>query len=213
MSYRPAVLAILLLAACGHRAPPGTPAPEPKPEVPARVLLTTPLAGQTISVLPLSMALVDDSLRTEDRLAGRERTLPWIDSVLAQTLEERAPEVKWVLPDELRRIAKRAPGIAPDPDRMGQAIMRSPKLEDLPDPLRIYLRDMVALAGGRMALIPAVATFHQAGPGMIKVEFSLVLADSRRAKVMWRTLAAGTGSTPATALAAALRTMLPVDTE
>ncbi len=213
MPHRSALIVALLLTACGGGASRGAPGQEPKPEVEARALYTTPLSGQTISVLPLTMVLVSDSLRQEDLLSSRERTLPWVDSVLGQTLENRASEVKWVLPPALRRIAKRAPGIAPDPDRMGQAIMRAPKLEILPDPLRAYARDMVALAGGRMVLIPSIVTFDQPQPGTVRARLAMVLADVRTAKVIWRTLAPGTGSTPGTALEAALRTVLPVEME
>lgn len=213
MSYRSALFAVLLLSACGGSASQTGSGREPKPEVEARSLYTTPLSGQTISVLPLTMVVVSDSLRREDLLSTRERTLPWVDSLLAQTLENRAPEVKWVLPPELRRIARRAPGIAPDPDRMGQAIMRAPKLEILPDPLRAYARDLVALAGGRMVLIPAMVAFDQPDPGTVRARLAIVLADVRTAKVIWRTLAPGTGSTPATALEAALGTVLPMDLE
>lgn len=213
MSYRSALLVTLVLAACGGGASQAGPGQKPKPEVEARSLYTTPLSGQTISVLPLTLALVSDSLRQDQLLSSREQTLSWADSVLGQTLEDRAPEVKWVLPPALRRIARRAPGIAPDPDRMGQAIMRAPKLEILPDPLRAYARDLVALAGGRMVLIPSMIAFDQPEPGTVRARLGMVLADVRTAKVIWRTLAPGTGSTPAAALEAALGTVLPVETQ
>ena len=118
----------------------------------------------------------------------------------------------WVLPEELRRIAGRAPGLT-DPDRMGQAIMRAPKPENLPDPLRIYLRDMVALAGGRMALIPAVAIFERVRFGKRPREIQPGPGGFARSQVRGAPWRPGPGPTPSTALGAALRTMLPVDTE
>src|SRR5205807_4831056 len=78
---------------------------------------------------------------------------------------ERTPEVSWVLPDALRRAARRAPGIAPDPDQMGSAVLRAPDVEIVPDPLRSELRTLVALGGngGRYALVPAALVYRRAG--------------------------------------------------
>src|SRR5207237_2900965 len=92
-------------------------------------------------------------------------------SVIGPLLTARAPEVTWLLPDELRRAARRAPGIAPDPDQMGTAILLrgGGRQEIVPDPLRHELRTLAALVGaggGRVGLVPAGLVSERAGgPG------------------------------------------------
>jgi hypothetical protein len=122
----------------------------------------------------------------------------------------RGPEVKWVLPRELRKAARRAPTLALDPDRMGQSVLRSAELKDVPDPLRSNLRSLMALVGGRYVMVPAALSFEPDASGLIRAELSLALADTRTGKVFWRTVAWGLGATPTRALSAAMETVLPV---
>jgi len=203
---------VTTLLACGGRSSSHSPSPE-HPPVPPRPLFSAPLAGQKISVLPLTLVVTDQELGAESPFIDRVGALHWGDSLLANALEARAPDVDWVLPAELRRIAHRAPSMQIDPDRMGQSIMGAPKLTFMPDPLRSYARNMVALAGGRLVLIPAAFAFTHTPEGQVKVEISVVLTDARNGLVTWRTLIQGTGATAPAALDRALRTMLPLPTE
>jgi hypothetical protein len=199
-------LAVLLSACGGHKA--GTvPTPEQIENLP---LSTTALAGQTISVVPLSLLAADSLSGAEAPLSDHPRALQWVDSVLGRMLTERAPEVDWKLPPELRKIARRAAGIAPDPDRMGQGMMRDPSLRIVPDPFRAALRTLTALAGGRFALVPAVAVFFREKDGATTAEVVIVLCDSRDAVVDWRTRAVGHGASPSAALGDALDHVLPL---
>ncbi|HXW96496.1 MAG TPA: hypothetical protein VEI47_02840, partial [Gemmatimonadales bacterium] len=125
-------------------------------------------------------------------------------------LETRRPEVKWALPPELRKIARRSPTVAPDPDRMGQSLMRANSIDDVPEPLQSSLRSLVAMLNGRFALIPAAITFVPEQSGVVRSEVSMVLADSRTGKVVWRTVAWGLGATPTRALIAAMENVLPL---
>jgi hypothetical protein len=211
--YRALTLGALLLATgCGGRGNAQDPVPE-KPPVPARALVTTPLAGQKISVLPLTMIITDEALSTDPTLVSRSASLHWADSLLGEALTRRVPDVSWVLPPELRRIAHRAPSMEIDPDRMGQSVMAAPKVNALPDPLRTYTRSLVALAGGRLILIPAVYNFSRTPEGTVKVEVSVVMADVRSGQVVFRSLIPATGESPAAALNAAYRVMLPLPTD
>src|SRR5438034_1071684 len=143
------VVACAAVAGCGGRRHVGP--PEPTAPLP-----TAGIASQQVSVLPLTLLAAEDSLHWENALGQRRAGLAKADSVFGALLQARAPEVSWVLPDELRRAARRAPGIAPDPDQMGTAILlRGGKLEVVPDPLRSELRTLAALAGsggGRRSL-------------------------------------------------------------
>jgi hypothetical protein len=179
---------------------------------PVRPLATASLAGQTIAVLPLTLVVADPALESDSlyaRYKDRRTALLRADSLVGEGLQARSPEVNWVLPPRLRKIARRASGVVDDPDQMGQAILRSPKMEKVPDPLRSSIRGLVALAGGRMALVPAALGFGPESNGQIRADLSLVLTDSRSGKVLWRTLAYGRGASPDQALNAAIAAVLP----
>jgi hypothetical protein len=187
----------------------GARAQQPLPTVP-----TERLTGQQVSVMPLTLVAADSSLQSDTLYApyrDRRATLTWADSLIGEAFTGRAPEVKWVLPPTLRKLARRSPGIVGDPDQMGQAALRSPKLRDIPDPLRSSLRNLMAVAGGRVAMVPAALAFARESDGRIRADLSLVAADTRSGKVIWRALASGLGAAPAPALEAALAGVLPVD--
>lgn len=203
------ILALLALSAAPACAQQHKQSQVPEPVV---ALATDGLAGQLVAVLPLTMVVSDPRLPGATGLEARTRTMRWADSLFGDFLLERAPEVQWILPPALRRTAERAVGVMPSPDHMGQSVMRSPALRSVPDPLRAYLRQLVALSGGaRFALIPAVL-FLSPGPGdSITVQLSAVLADGRLGRVVWRTMAKGTGDTAEQALRLALATILASD--
>lgn len=178
------------------------------------VLLTTSLAGQPVAVLPLTMVLADRGVPGASGSSARATLARWADSLLGEALTARAPEVSWVLPPALRAAARRAAGLLPGPDQMGQSVMRAPHLREVPDPLRGYLRQLLGLAGGaRYALIPASLTLAPAGVAgdSLSVRLSAVLADGRLGKVVWRTVAVGQGENADEALRAALATLFVPD--
>lgn len=206
------LLALAALACGGHGS---APAPAPArgtapPREPIKPLVTTAVAGEQIAVIPLTLAIATDTLTRLAPLGDRVATLTWADSTIGEALLGRSPEVKWVLPADLRKIARRAPTVSPDPDRMGQALLRQQDLKEVPDPLRNHLRSLVALVGGRLVLVPAALSFVPDASGLVRAELSLVLADTRTGKILWRTVAWGLGNTPARALTAAMETVLPV---
>jgi hypothetical protein len=186
------VIAAGVIAACGHK--PQTPTPEPTAPLP-----TAGVAAQQVSV--------------------RRAVLAKSDSVIGTLLRARAPEVTWVLPDELRRAARRAPGIAPNPDQMGSAMLlhgTKQQPEMVPDPLRSELRTLSALAGaggGRYALIPAGLVFRRASGAPDHVtataELTVVMVDVRTGRVGFRTVARGDGDDPWTALTRAVKSLTP----
>ncbi len=214
------------LAGCG-----GTQhAEEPTPTAP---LPTAGVAAQQVSVLPLTLVAAEDALHWESLLGERRAALAKCDSVIGTLLEARAPEVTWVLPDELRRAARRAPGIAPNPDQMGSAMLlhgTKQQPEMVPDPLRSELRTLSALAGaggGRYALIPAGLVFRRSivsgdRPGSVgaqraaplpyavaTAELTVVMVDVRTGRVGFRTVARGDGDDPWTALTRAVKNLTP----
>ncbi|MDQ2669406.1 MAG: hypothetical protein M3Y31_02125, partial [Gemmatimonadota bacterium] len=176
-------------------------------------LALTPLAGQPIPVLPLTLVASDPALTDDSLYAGwrdRVTALRTADTLIGEALTERGPEVTWILPPELRKIARRSPGMVGDPDQLGQAMMRNPKLERLPDNFRQNIRGLVAMAGNRYVLIPAALGFAHADDGSVQADLSLVLADVRSGVVLWRSAAVGRGDTPRAALRAAMAAVLPL---
>lgn len=202
---------LVLALACGGRAAPGgaEPAeaqePEARPVVPLSV---TPFTGQKVPVLPITHLLVPSALATDSAVAPRERGLAWADSAFGEFLQARMPEVTWVLPAELRRVARRAPGMVGDPDRMGQASLRNPRLTTVPDPLRSSLRALAAITDARFILVPASVTFDGV-PGAVRADATFVLADIRTGAVLWRAVPRGEGPTAAAAYEAAVLQIAP----
>jgi hypothetical protein len=183
-------------------------------QVPAAPVPTASLAGQTVAVIPITLVAADPALQSDTIYAkyqDRRATLLWADSVIGEAFVGRAPEVTWVLPPKLRKVARRAPGLVGDPDQMGQAVMRAPNLKVIPDPLRSSLRNLLALTDGRIVMIPAALGFVRDSAGGVRADLSLVAGDVRSGKVLWRSQAIGSGATPFAALEAALATVLPAD--
>jgi len=206
------LLMTLAAPACGKAQPQRQPEPQVEALPPVPTLPIQPLAGKTVGVLPLTLLGADPTLQSDpayaqyqDRRGGLHRA----DSLISDALVRRAPEVHWILPPELRKMARRAAGFVPEPDEMGQAVLRAPKLTVIPDPLRSSLRSLLAIADGRVALVPAALGFGPEPDGRIRADLSLVVGDARTGKIMWRSLALGRGKTLDEALKAALAAVLP----
>jgi hypothetical protein len=193
------------LAACS-RGGGGDQEPVPKPTLP---LPTAGIAGQPVAVYPLTLITAEERLGWQGQLADRHATLARADSIIGALLVERSPEVRWVLPAELRRAAARAPGMLTNPDQMGTALLRGPEVERIPDPLRSQMRSLNGVAADRFALVPAALIFRQAPDGRGSAELVLVMADIRTGLIGWRTTARGEGDDPWEALRVAFRTLTP----
>ena len=189
--------------ACRHGS---NQSPVPRPTAP---LPTAALAGQPVSLFPLTLVAAEDSLHWEAQLGDRHATLAKADSVISTLIKARAPEVTWVLPEELRRAARRAPSVATDP-------------------LRSQLRTLAAIAGGRYALVPAALVFRRTvapgggrtvpgptappplpHPPVATAELSIVMVDVRLGRIDWRTIARGQGDDPWSALTRAVKNLTP----
>ena len=209
----------VVVAGCGHTSQ--TPTPEPTAPLP-----TAGIAAQQVGITPLTLIVAEDSLHWQALLGERRAALAKSDSVIGTLLTTRAPEVTWLLPEELRRAARRAPGIAPDPDQMGTAILLrgGGREESVPDPLRHELRTLAALVGaggGRFVLVPAGLVFRRtrslaegrtsgaAARPSATAELTVVMVDVRTGRVGFRTVARGEGDDPWTALTGAVKSLTP----
>jgi hypothetical protein len=207
-------------AGCGHK-PPAAASPAPQQTAPLPV---TALAGQQVILLPLTLVAAEDSLHWETLLPDRHTTLTRADSVVGTLLKARAPEITWVLPDDVRRAARRAPGVATDPDQLATGILRFQRLPVVPDPLRSQLRTLAALSGSggaEFAMVPAALVYRRSAntagvhatasgsPGAAVAELVMVLANVRTGRVEWRTTAVGEGGDPWTSLTRAVKSLSP----
>jgi len=202
---RPALLAVLALGLGGSLQ-----AQESKFE--NHQLDVTPLAGQKVAILPITYVVADPAVTSDSAWrpwADRQLAVRRADSLVDGELTSRSPEVNWVLPADLRKVSRRAGGMLADPDQMGQAMLRNEKLKDVPDQLASSLRKFAALSGGRMVLVPAALAFSRGTDGEWRADLSLALVDSRRALVVWRSLAVGEGATPDIAAQRAAATVFP----
>jgi len=205
-------LILLASLSCGGKKSEQQPTPAPTAPLP-----TAGLAGQRVALTPLALVAAEEALQWDSLIGNRRTTLDKSDSIIVTLLGARASEVTWVGPAELRHIARRAPGIAADPDQMGTPFLRASNIIDVPDPLRSQLRTLMGLAGGRYVLVPAGLVFRVASPGAAprgspaaaSAELSVVLIDSRVGKVGWRTIAHGEGDDPWIALTRAVKSLTP----
>jgi hypothetical protein len=69
----------------------------------------------------------------------------------------------------------------------------------------------MAVVGGRVAMVPASIGFGRQADGRIRADLSLAAADTRSGRVLWRSLATGSGANPREALDSALTAVLPLD--
>ena len=209
------IIALLSISCAAGAQQPVPPTAPPAPAAPQVLPVPTEaLVGQNVALMPITLIAPDPALQSDTIYApyrDRRTALLWADSLIGDAFSGRAPEVRWVLPAELRKVARRSPGIVGDPDQMGQAALRSPKLREIPDPLRSSLRNLMAVVGGRVAMVPASIGFGRQADGLIRADLSLVAADTRSGKVLWRSLATGSGANPRAALDAALAAVLPLD--
>jgi len=184
---------------------------QPDPAVPP-VTLPLPvaaLAGREILVLPVGLIAASDSLGWRDWFRDRAQARSAADSLIADALTGRAPEVPWVLPTRLRQIAGRNPTIVPDPDRMPGAVLRDERLQEVPDPLRAQLRTLASFTSARYALVPA-ALFYEPTPSHEgRAHLVTVVADVRLGRITFRSTASGDGPDPWAALEAALAALTP----
>lgn len=171
-----------------------------------------PLAGQKVAILPITYVVADPAVTSDSAWHPWTERIPALrraDSLVDAELVARSPEVNWVLPPELRKISRRAGGMLANPDEMGQAMLRNERLKDVPDQLASPLRKFAALAGGRMVLVPAAMAFSRGVDGDWRADLSIALVDSRKAVVVWRSLAVGRGASPDIAAQRAAATVFP----
>jgi len=199
------VLLAVAAMGCGGNPPPDPAVPPVTLPLPVAVL-----AGREILVLPVGLIAASDSLGWRDAFRDRVGARSRADSIIADALTGRAPEVPWVLPARLRQIARRNPTVVADPDLLPGAVLRDERLEEVPDPLRAQLRTLSSFTSARYALVPAALFYEPTPSGDGRAYLVTVVADVRLGTITFRSTASGDGQDPWTALAAALAALTPI---
>lgn len=176
---------------------------------PIAPLPTAGLAGQRVAVFPVTLLVSADSLPWTDAVGPRRAALDRADSMLVESLQERAPEVTWVPPEQLRQAARRAVGMLTDPDQMATSVLRAPSLRRLPDPLWSQMRNLTAVVAERFVMVPAAVLFVPGREQVGRAELTVVLVDVRSGAIGWRTVAHAEGAEPWDALRRAIRALTP----
>jgi hypothetical protein len=172
-------------------------------------LVRESLAGQNIPIMPFTMVVRDSAVSDSVLLLARPAVMAWADSILADALTLRAPEINWLYGSELARVARRGAGLIPEPAKMGQAILRSEKMKTVPDPTRSNFRILSGLANGRYIFVPAAVRFHRDSTGTVVATLTAVVTDTRSGAIVWRANAIGAGPGAAAALHATVDYFLP----
>ena len=115
-------------------------------------------------------------------------------------------------------MARRAPGIATDPEQMATPLLRDPRMVQVVDPLRNQLRTLAAIAGGMRYVLAPAGLVYRRTVGLTDgrtdhpaatAEITVVLVDVRLGRVAWRTVARGEADDPWTALTRAVKALTP----
>jgi len=176
---------------------------------PAIAMNVLSIAGQVVGVLPATLVVARDSLAGKAPFTDRKSSTHWVDSMLGEGMMMRAPEVNWKLPAQMRSLAQRAPGIAADPDYMGQAVLRDPQITKVPDPMISNLRTLMAIAGGRFVFVPAALSFQHDSTGAVEARANFVGVDTRMGDVIFHSYIIAAGATPSEALDNVLAVLFP----
>ena len=113
MKQIPSIIAALLSFSCAAGAQQPEPTPPAAPGVPQAPLVapvpTEALVGQSVALMPITLIAPDPALQADTIYApyrDRRTALMWADSLIGDAFTGRAPEVHWVLPAELRKVAR-----------------------------------------------------------------------------------------------------------
>ena len=164
----------LVASACGGGPQPPPQAGEFRGGIPD-------LSGMSVMVLPV---------QSSTRLSGAP------DPELAFALDDRAPEVSWLMPTRLREVLARSPGVRVALDALEVSSFLRGEVRRIGDPLWGDLLRLAAVTDAEVALIPILVRSAPTADGTeVAIEITAVLLNARSGSVCWTGVVAGeTGS-------------------
>lgn len=183
-----AAVSSIVVAACGGR---GTSAPPTAGHVQGA---PPDLRGHSVMLLPVqSAAGISSGIQPEAEIAF--------------ALQERAPQVRWILPDELRSDLARAPALGVPLENLPVGVFLQAEVQRVGDPLYGHLRRIAGLSGADVALIPVAVRHRPESPRQAgAVEIAAALVSARTGHVFWFAVvdgSPGTGDDPGAMASAA----------
>jgi hypothetical protein len=152
------------------------------------------LTGAQVLMFPVQTGPVPTSeVRTA---APRFDGVSSLDAELRYWLPERAPRVRWILPETIDRTLARNPMLNIKPRELDVAAFRRAQVRRIGDPLFGDLRRIAAILDTRFALLPVAAEFKptSATDGRLEVAFALI--DTTFGDVLWYGVIAGDAGAP-----------------
>lgn len=196
------------MAGCGGRSSERVAPEDPIGSVPVAPLPTAGFAGSPTLLLTVGGLIIGDSASPLPDLEARHTALLEAAYTALDTALRDARDVHWIGLGEQRRVARRAPTLALEPDRLTTSYLVGRKVQAVPDPLWAGLRTLAGLTGARLAVAPAAARIT-GRPGAYVVSYVLVVVDTRVGQVVWRSRSTGSpAATPEAAFASAARAAL-----
>ncbi len=123
------------------------------------------LSGMSVMVLPV---------QSSTRLSGAP------DPELAFALDDRAPEVSWLMPTRLREVLARSPGVRVALDALEVSSFLRGEVTRIGDPLWGDLLRLAAVTDAEMALIPVMVRSAPTADGTaVAIEITAVLLNAR----------------------------------
>ncbi|CAN5624702.1 hypothetical protein BH23GEM9_BH23GEM9_27120 [soil metagenome] len=181
-------LAALLAAACARPAPPSADIQQrPFPDI----------AGRTVMLLPVQAAVPVISMPASADVTSPPALLPQemllaLEAELGYWLQQRAPRVRWIMPDVVERAVRGSPSLEVRPRELTVRDFQRARLETIGDPLYGELRRMSALMDARVALLPVGALWIAEGGGGGRIHLAAALIDTFGGDVVWYGVVAGT---------------------
>ena len=213
------ILSALLIAivACAPRPAASTAAPSDSAGVAAETTAVTPATGraplaslgsQRLVVLPLHYFRALDTLGLASGLSRPRDYLRVVDDEIKFALTDRGLASRWVLPEEVARIAKRNPTYTADPYALAAESIRPGvrrREPQLPEPLASQLRSLAALTQARYIVFPVELRLENGVGGKGRALLHVAVLDARLSNVRWAgEVWTDADGTPGTPLAAAI---------
>ncbi|HSG46970.1 MAG TPA: hypothetical protein VLA43_04045 [Longimicrobiales bacterium] len=135
------------------------------------------------------------------------------DAELAFSLQDRGPEVTWILPSRLQSVLDRSPGMTRIRG-LPVGVFSTGEVRRIGDPLYGELRRLGAMVDGEVALIPLGASLQAPDSLGVAVRVSAAVIHVRTGRVLWFGMLEGDHhetpdlSTLASAVDALARTLL-----
>ena len=194
------LLCLTVMLACGGTKPPPGPG--------QHIGMVPDLRGLKVMVFPLQAAHGFDRMRFEPEMNHALATL--------------GPGIEWVLPEDLRRIRERTPGLDMEVENLPVGVFLQAEVRRIGDPLYGYLRRLGAVANSDIALVPVgggkgIVPPPSDDPAFVpaELEVAATLIDARSGRVLWYGVVEGDGDglddprTLASAAEALARLMAP----